>query len=142
MSRAKYNSVTSKEDHQQNKLSKQCSKFPSKTMIASVSLMPTLNNVLATSLYIHIYILYIIYIYILYIIYIYIYILYIYIYILYIEGIYWGKITSFPPNCTEKVYFGVAEKSFKDSTTTPNLFRTKITQTKCNLEHRKRMSTI
>ena len=94
-------------------------------------------------IYIYIYIIYIIYIYILYIIYyIYIYILYIYIYILYIEGIYWGKITSFPPNCTEKVYFGVAEKSFKDSTTTPNLFRTKITQTKCNLEHRKRMSTI
>ena len=93
-------------------------------------------------IYIYIYIYYIYYLYIYIIYYIYIYILYIYIYILYIEGIYWGKITSFPPNCTEKVYFGVAEKSFKDSTTTPNLFRTKITQTKCNLEHRKRMSTI
>ena len=76
--------------------------------------------------------------YIIYHIYKYIYI-YIYIYYIYFLYIY---ITSFPPNYTENVYFGVAEKSFKDSTTTPNLFRTKITQTKCNLEHRKRMSTI
>ena len=31
---AKYNSVTSKEDRQNNKLRKQCSKFPSKTLIS------------------------------------------------------------------------------------------------------------
>ena len=35
LSRAKYNSVTSKEDLQKDKLSKQCSKFPSKTLIQS-----------------------------------------------------------------------------------------------------------
>ena len=43
--------------------------------------------------------------------------------------VYNGKITSSQTNCNEKVYFWVAEKSFKDSTTTSNPFPMKITQT-------------
>ena len=34
--------------------------------------------------------------------------------------VYQKKTTSFQPNYIDKVYFGVAEKSFKDSTTTPS----------------------
>ena len=34
--------------------------------------------------------------------------------------VYQGKLTSSQPTYTEKVYFGGTEKSFKDSTTTPN----------------------
>ena len=36
------------------------------------------------------------------------------------NAVYQGKITSIQPNYKDKVYFGVAEKSFKDSTTTLN----------------------
>ena len=30
------------------------------------------------------------------------------------NAVYQGKITSIQPNCEDKVYFGVAEKSFKE----------------------------
>ena len=49
--------------------------------------------------------------------------------------VYEWKITSSQPNFTEKVYYGVAEKSFKDvqnRTITPNSSFTKITQTTQN----------
>ena len=36
------------------------------------------------------------------------------------NAVYQGKITFIQPNYKGKVYFGVTEKSFKDSTTTPN----------------------
>ena len=72
--------------------------------------------------------------------------------------VYQGKITSTQPNYNDKVYFGAAEKSFKDATT-PNPLPIKITQmtqtvkrilgnqkkklySKSNLEHCKRISTI
>ena len=42
--------------------------------------------------------------------------------------VYQGKINSSQPNYKEKVYFGVAEKSFKDSTTTPYPLHMKIKQ--------------
>ena len=43
--------------------------------------------------------------------------------------LYQGKITPSQPNYVGKVYFGVAEKSFKDrSTTTPNSLPMKIMQ--------------
>ena len=42
--------------------------------------------------------------------------------------VYQGKITSTQPNYNDKVYFGVAEKSFKDSTIIPNPLPMKITQ--------------
>ena len=42
--------------------------------------------------------------------------------------VYQGKITSTQPNYNDKVYFGVAEKSFKDSTTAPNPLPMKIMQ--------------
>ena len=42
--------------------------------------------------------------------------------------VYQGKITLTQPNCNNKGYFGVAEKSFRDSTTTPNPLPMKITQ--------------
>ena len=41
---------------------------------------------------------------------------------------YQGKINSSQPNYNDKVYFGVAEKSFKDSTTKPNPLHMKIMQ--------------
>ena len=46
--------------------------------------------------------------------------------------VYEWKITSSQPSFTEKVYFVVAEKSFKDSPTTPNPSFTKIMQTTQN----------
>ena len=49
--------------------------------------------------------------------------------------VYQGKITSTQPNYNDKVYFGVAEKSFKDSTTAPNPLPMKIMQMTQN--HRK-----
>ena len=42
--------------------------------------------------------------------------------------VYQGKITSTQPNYNDKVYFGVSEKSFEDSTTTPNPLPMKVTQ--------------
>ena len=42
--------------------------------------------------------------------------------------VYQRKITSIQPNYKDKVYFGVAEKPFKDFTTTPNPLPMKITQ--------------
>ena len=42
--------------------------------------------------------------------------------------VYQGKINSSQLSYNEKVYFGVAEKSFKDSTTTPNPLHMKIMQ--------------
>ena len=42
--------------------------------------------------------------------------------------IYPGKISPTKPNYNNKVYFGVAKKSFKDSATTPNPLPMKITQ--------------
>ena len=42
--------------------------------------------------------------------------------------IYQGKVTSTEPNYNDKVYFKVAEKSFIDSTTIPNLLPMKSTQ--------------
>ena len=41
---------------------------------------------------------------------------------------YQRKTTSTQPNCNGKVYIGVAEKSFKDSTTTPNPLLIKFNQ--------------
>ena len=42
--------------------------------------------------------------------------------------IYQGKITSTHPSYNDKFYFGATEKSFKDSTTTPNPLLMEITQ--------------
>ena len=42
--------------------------------------------------------------------------------------VYQGKIASSQPNYNDKVYFGVAKKSFKDSITIPNPLPIKITQ--------------
>ena len=42
--------------------------------------------------------------------------------------VYQGKITSAQPNQNDKVYFGVAEKSSKNSATTPNPLPMKVTQ--------------
>ena len=42
--------------------------------------------------------------------------------------VYLGKITSTQPNYNGKVYFGVAEKSFKDSAAIPSPLPIKITQ--------------
>ena len=36
------------------------------------------------------------------------------------NAVYRGKITSIQPNYKDKVFFGVAEKSFKDSTSISN----------------------
>ena len=43
--------------------------------------------------------------------------------------VYQGKRTSTEPNYIGRVSFGVKEKLFKDSTTTPNPLPMKITQT-------------
>ena len=42
--------------------------------------------------------------------------------------VYKGKVTLTQPNYNDKVYFGYAEKLFKNSTTTPNPLSMKITQ--------------
>ena len=60
--------------------------------------------------------------------------------------VYQGKISSIQSNCKDKVYSGVAEKSFKDSATTPNplsiLGNSKEQlYSKSNLEHLKRIPT-
>ena len=47
--------------------------------------------------------------------------------------VYQGKITSNQPNYNDKVYFRAKEKSFKDSTTTPNPLPIKITQMTHNI---------
>ena len=41
--------------------------------------------------------------------------------------VYQGKITTTQPNYNDKVYFGVADKSFQDSTTTPNPLQSTVT---------------
>ena len=63
------------------------------------------------------------------------------------NAVYMGKTTSIQPNYKNKVYFGVTEKSFKDSTTTPNplpILRNKKEQlySKSNLQHHKKIPTI
>ena len=62
------------------------------------------------------------------------------------NAVYQGKITSIQPNYKDKVYFGVTEKSFKDSTTTPNLLPIVGNQkeqlySKSNLKHLKKIPT-
>ena len=62
------------------------------------------------------------------------------------NAVYQGKITSVQPSYKDKVYFGVTEKSFKHSTTTPNLLPIVGNQkeqlySKSNLKHLKKIPT-